>query len=267
MQIFVRIIGIKDAIALDVESSDTIKSIKEKIKNKEGIIPEKQKLIFNGKNLVDNKTLEDYKIENESTFYLFHKNIKIFIQIFLCDKKIMKTIELDVESNDTILEIKKQIDDKERIPIEQQKLLLYGEQLEDLKSISFYKIKNKSIIILIQYNQIYINISGVIITLDVQLSDTIKDIKKKNFNDKERIPIKLQKLFLDGIQLEDGKSISSYNIRKESSIILIQHNQINVKTISGKIITLDLKSSNIISDMKMQIYKKEGIPINQQKLF
>ena len=266
MQIFIRIIGIKDVIALDVESSDTIKSIKEKIENKEGIIPEKQKLIFNGKNLVDNKTLEDYKIENESTFYLFHKNIKIFIQIFLCDKKIMKTIELDVESNDTILDIKKQIYDKERIPIEQQKLFLYGEQLENLKSISFYKIKKNSIIILIQYNQIYINISGVIITLDVLLSDTIKNIKKKIY-DKERIPIEQQKLFLDGIQLEDGKSISSYNIRKESSIILIQHNQINVKTISGKIITLDLKSSNTISDMKMQIYNKEGIPIKQQKLF
>ena len=179
----------------------------------------------------------------------------------------MKTFELDVESNDIILDIKKQIDDKERIPIEQQKLLLYGEQLEDLKSISFYKIKNESVIILIQYNRIYINIiSGGIITLDVLLSDTIKK-KKKKIYDKERIPIDQQKLFLDGIQLEDGKSISSYNIRKESSIILIQHNQINVKTISGKIITLDLKSSNIISDMKMQIYKKEGIPINQQKLF
>jgi hypothetical protein len=165
-----------------VESSDTIKNIKEKIKNK----AEKQKLIFNGKKLIDNKTLEDYKIENESTIYLFHKNIKIFIEIFLCDKEIMKTIELDVESNDTMLNIKKQIYDKERIPIEQQKLYLHGEQLEDMKSISFYKIKNESVIILIQYNRIYINIiSGGIITLDVVLSDTIKNIKKKNMIKKE----------------------------------------------------------------------------------
>ena len=88
MQIFVRIIGIKDAIALDVESSDTIKSIKEKIKNKEGIIPEKQKLIFNRKNLVDNKTLEDYKIENESTFYLFHKILKFSFKYFYVINKL-----------------------------------------------------------------------------------------------------------------------------------------------------------------------------------
>ncbi len=188
MQIFVRKIGIKDVITLDVESSDTIKSIKEKINIKEGISPEKQKLICSGKNLVDNKTLEDYKIENESTFYLFYKDIKIFIHIFLCDKEIMKTIELYVESKDTILDIKKQINDKERIPIEQQKLLLDGKHLEDLKSISFYKIKNESNIFLIQCNKIYINISGVIITLDVLLSDTILDIKKQ-INDKKRIPI------------------------------------------------------------------------------
>jgi hypothetical protein len=71
-----------------VESSDTIKSIKEKIKNKEGIIPEKQKLIFNRKNLVDNKTLEDYKIENESTFYLFHKILKFSFKYFYVINKL-----------------------------------------------------------------------------------------------------------------------------------------------------------------------------------
>ena len=44
-----------------------------------------------------------------------------------------------------------------------------------------------------------------------------------------------KKYIFDGIQLEDGKSISSFNIRKESPLILIQQDQITVKTISGKL--------------------------------
>nr|GEV45626.1 hypothetical protein [Tanacetum cinerariifolium] len=221
------------SILLKVKPTDTIRHVKDKIQDMEGIPPEQQVLIFNEMVLEDSDICDDphqkkitFEVKPSDTIGYLKAKIKdtkgiptdkqIFVKT-LCGK----TITLEVKPSDTISNVRAKIQDKEDA---------------GTTNLADFGIKKGS---------------------TLKLMHTIANVRAY-------IALDNQVLTFNEMVLEDSGTLFEFHIMEGSTLTVMRQSngiiKIFFKTIRGKILSMEFKRTDGVWIVKDKIHNKAGIP-------
>ena len=263
LEIFVQVMH-QEIITLEVDSSDTIGNLKEKIEDKKGFPAEEQLLFFQREKLKDDRTVSDYNIQNKSTVNLSLQTYRLEVTIL---SECRRLVTLEVNATDSILELKREIQNITGVPPRKQSLSFAGIELENERTISAYNIQNKSSINLVVQIKVYLvnPLTQERITLVQKPRDTIGSVKD-NIYAQTKISSDRQVLKFSGRELDDGHTLKYYNIQSESQLFLCEAVVIFVKMLNGTKVKLKLCKNNTIEKVKVRLNLGKDVPWDMQRL-
>ena len=259
----------QEPFVLKVDPTDTISNLKKKIEKFKGFSADEQRLVFQGKKLEDDRVVSDYNIQNNSTLNVV---LPILGKHYTMEVTVLteagRLATLRVKPTDSILELKRKVCNITRVPPYKQSLSFAGIELENARTISDYKMRNKSAIKFVKKIEVYVvtqQCTQERMTLQLRPLDTVRSVKDE-IHVKTNISPCQQILEFGGKQLRDVLPLNDANIKDESTLFLSVAVRIFVRISTGSEVMLNLFTSNTIKNVKEIIEFSEDIPCDLQYL-
>ena len=257
------------SFSLTVQRNELIEEVKQKIEKKIGIFPEQQRLLYGGKPMNDNGSLNEYDIRSGAEVYVVRR---------ICNLHQPKNSDCDVclkiECTNTVERTKATIEAEEGILQHQLQRPVLSAVREDSQVTEYNNAPIPSPCHPIVLHsppllQMFVNtLTGKTITLQVRADDTVKHVKSLIY-EKEGIPPHHQRIMSVGKPLQDGQKLMDCNVRNESTLdlclCLLGGMQISVKTLKGNTITLEVKATTTIEEVRAKIQDRGIIPADHEQ--
>lgn len=111
---------------------------------------------------------------------------------------------------------------------------------------------------------------GKLLSLDVEPTDTVQDLKAKIKKHESKIEMDKLNLIFIGRRLENNRDLAYYKIRQDSILYLFSKFEtairVNVNIIDKKQIRMSIEENDLIGTLKEKIFQSEKIPVSQQKI-
>lgn len=182
--------------------------------------------------------------------------------------KMLKTVALDVNSTDTVDQLKSKFSAMEGIDKSAQELFFAGIHLRNADKLADYNITTNSSVDLHVTDGMQVSVKipsvGKTIKLHVKKSNRVADVKAE-IEQKAGILMNNQILMYAGRQLEDNQTLSQCDLRNDQPLhVLVSPTDklrvfINVR--GERAVSLDVKCWYTVADVKLMIETQEGLPV------
>lgn len=254
------------SIPLLVDPNDTIRDIKQQLQDDHDIPIPDQRLEFQGEPLQDDKTLEESGLGHGDTVQL--APMEILVQD---DRGNEYPVTMN-SPDDTIDDLKSQLEKQYNIPKSEQRLAYKGKPLDDddnnkkkKKTLRSCGIQDGSIVNLLPMEITLKDANGKEFPVQIWPDDTIDDLKTR-IEQQTKIPKAEQKLAHQGKPLDnDNKTLRDYDIDQGSKLDLLPM-EITVNDDQGNVFSVPILPDDTVDDLKNRIQKQENIPKADQRL-
>lgn len=293
-QIFVSLPG-NDILSLWVNGEHTVAQLKQQIAERKNIPANVQDIFFARQKLEDDRTLQSYVIEENHMLHL-HIATPLMLELTVQFRS-GKKLQLEEPTHKIVSSLKHVIWEKEGVPTEHQVLFYKGKELDGYRKLIDYNIQSgdtldidivepvtdivsstasrtgsthesdrpRGLLLFVK------TLTGKTITLNVAVSDTVGDLKRK-INEKEGIPINQQCLIAAGKPLADTDDIHTVGVQNHSVVHLVLRVpsrsplSLSVQTPTGQSLTVSSNIADTVNQFKEIIETENGFAASQQVL-
>jgi hypothetical protein len=202
-----------DMFLIKAEPTDYIDDVKDKISVKKKIPVNKQRLIFDGREVADDCNLQSQGIVDGSTLMLGLMEVHV-------DLPRGKRVTVEVKSEDTVIRMKRLLKNQSGIGVENQFLMFGGQELENTKKLSFYNIDHGDVVMMEGFKVKVADWTGGMFEVEgIQPSINITDLKV-HIERIAGIPPSGQVIKMSGQKLNDFLRLKDQGVKHRSVLVL-----------------------------------------------